>query len=208
MSYIYGLIDLREPDDIRYVGKTIEEMSERFDNHLWESKNYDTYKDRWIRLVLRDGLQPTIFELEQCEKEILDIQEIHWIDKLKKEGHNLTNSTNGGTGGATNTGKKFSKEWREKMSKAKIGKKFSLEHCKNMSLCRIGVPQNKEGNKNRSLTFHKRNKLINEYKEIILKNNLIAERVPTSLRRIPGTLEFWTEKLQMLKQTLQLNTAA
>lgn len=81
---------------------------------------------------------------EAQNKEELDKKEIKWIAWYRNQGIELYNIVDGGTGGNTNGGKTFSKEWREKISKANKGKIISEEQKKKISEARMGyTPWNK-----------------------------------------------------------------
>ena len=84
-------------------------------------------------------------------KEELDNKEIKWIEYYRNQEIELYNIVKGGTGGDTNGGKTFSKEWREKISKSQIGKKLTEEHKKKLSIAHKGqkpwnkgIPQSEE----------------------------------------------------------------
>lgn len=136
--YIYALRDnFKEkyviPEEKRYVGKSIT-PSERIDDEIKEAKTgHICHRCRWIRKILKQNGEIQLVILEECTEETSDNLEIFWIAELRKQGHRLTNQTDGGTGGATNTGKKFSKEWRNKIGNGNKGKERTKEHRENYS---------------------------------------------------------------------------
>lgn len=106
---IYKLVDPID-ESIRYVGLTFNSLKQRLKSHRNEKSK--SHKTNWINHLKGLGQSPYIELIETvsdyneaCEREIF------WIDKLKKEGHNLTNHASGG-----NKNKKMSNEVRLKMS--------------------------------------------------------------------------------------------
>lgn len=105
----YMIYALKDPltKSIRYIGKSCKGLN-RPKEHLFPHQNkLKTHKNCWVRSLLKKGLKPEIIILEECDRESLDKREIFWIDYHKKHGYELTNMTNGGTGG--NTGGAYKK---------------------------------------------------------------------------------------------------
>ena len=103
---IYGLCDPRTKE-IRYVGKSCTGLK-RPKEHLFHYQNkIKTYKNCWIRSLLKEGVSPSILVLEECERQLLDEREVFWINHYRRLGYKLTNMTTGGTGG--NTGGSYKK---------------------------------------------------------------------------------------------------
>lgn len=106
---IYKLVDPID-ESIRYVGLTINSLKQRLKSHRNEKSK--SHKSSWIKSLKIKGETPRIElidianDYEQaCQKEIF------WIDKLKQDGHKLTNHASGG-----NKNKRMSDEVRQKMS--------------------------------------------------------------------------------------------
>lgn len=81
---IYGLVDPREPDLVRYVGMA-ERFLDRFLAHLREAKG-DRYSRRgeWITGLQKSGLLPdmVVLEVVQCHRQrYLEGRERYWITK-------------------------------------------------------------------------------------------------------------------------------
>lgn len=100
MIKIYGLYDPRDPERIRYVGKTRMTTRKRLQGHIDESRlgKSKTYKVFWIRKLLKENIRPLIKVLELCDEKDWQEREKYWIAKL----NNLTNSTEGGDTTAIN----------------------------------------------------------------------------------------------------------
>lgn len=116
--YVYGLKDPRffHP---RYVGITKNELKVRLKHHC-KSKGTN-HKANWIRTLIRAGLKPEIFVIEEvADERTAKEREIYWIAYLKAQGYRLTNSTDGG-GGCLNP----SEETRIKLRARFIGNKFA-----------------------------------------------------------------------------------
>lgn len=98
MNIIYALVDPRT-SSARYVGMSTR-GSARPEEHLWMAQNGEhTHKASWIRSLDKLGLAYGIEVLEECETpEELPERERYWIKKLRAEGADLTNHTDGGEG--------------------------------------------------------------------------------------------------------------
>lgn len=101
---IYGLYDPRELvngeiENIRYVGKADISL-DRLSVHIQEAKRGTTKdpKYRWIRKLLRDGVEPEMLILCRPPIDCWKGTEQQVIDVLRTEGHNLLNITEGGDG--------------------------------------------------------------------------------------------------------------
>lgn len=154
---IYTLHDARNPNDIRYLGKTIRTLNVRLSGHLTEARKYkkDNYtqnhKSNWINKVLSEGSKIVITELDSLDipdnskNEEWAWLEAYWISQLKSWGFNLTNLTNGGDG---NQGQPQSKETIEKRV-SKIRGTHKSEECKQLiSNILKGKPKTEEHKQN------------------------------------------------------------
>ena len=76
MVIIYCIEDI---NDLKYVGKTTQELRERFNQHLSRKYNNSAnYSSRFLHLE-----HSIIYPLEECEKEVSKEKEQYWIDKLQ-----------------------------------------------------------------------------------------------------------------------------
>lgn len=115
--YIYGLHDPRD-GALRYVGKATN-PTQRLRRHLARSRRGErTHKAAWLRSLLALGLEPTVGIVEKTTERKWQERERFWISHFKAAGAQLTNSTDGGEGGATMKGKKFTAEHRKALSEA------------------------------------------------------------------------------------------
>lgn len=148
---IYTLSDPRD-NQIRYVGKTVKKLKDRFMDHLSESeRGIKTYKCNWVRKLLKEDVIPEINLLDEVIEEDWVFWETYWISQMKEWGFRLTNQTNGGEG---THGYKLSKEQRKKMSVHRKGKSIpwlnngkprTEEHIKNLSESCKGRISEKKG---------------------------------------------------------------
>jgi len=124
-SYIYALAE-KGNKNYRYVGKSVN-PEYRIKNHIRYSKLKKTHKDNWIQSVLNRDKTIEFIILEETNNKEWPEREKFWIDKLKKEGFNLTNHNNGGLGGGhiiyKNTFKK-TKKWIHENVDAKSAKEW------------------------------------------------------------------------------------
>jgi len=98
---VYGLVDPLEPDCIRYVG--VATVKRRPWVHKQEAYlEYRNHKRNWIRKILDEERMYDVKVLEEFPtgtlKSVLHDAEIIHIARLRAEGHDLTNQTNGGDG--------------------------------------------------------------------------------------------------------------
>lgn len=112
--YIYILVDPREPNEVRYVGRTKDPIK-RISTHITPSKLLDnTYKNNWIKKLLRDEIIPKLICIEKCT----NLQrETYWIRYYKSLGFDITNANDGGDGQL-----KPSQETINKIKKALTGR--------------------------------------------------------------------------------------
>ena len=129
MVIIYALSD--ESGERRYVGKTKQYLKQRLYAHIRECQSdRKSHKISWIKSLLKNDKRPIISVLDTVEEDNWQYWEKHWIDKLRNEGCNLTNLTEGGQGG---NGYTHTEESKQKMSESKKGIKFSDEHRQSIS---------------------------------------------------------------------------
>ena len=126
---IYALCEY--PDTPRYVGKTIRYMHERHKQHIANAcgkRQSQLPVARWIRKQVAGNKPLIIMLLENVAvgKEWQQ-RERYWIQKLRADGADLLNLTDGGEG---LPGHKFTPEHKAKISSArKTGKQLSCEVC-------------------------------------------------------------------------------
>src|ERR1700676_3381484 len=119
MHYIYGLFD-PETKELKYIGYT-SRFSERYkEHHDLKRLISNTYKNNWIKSLLKKGLKAEIDILQECKTaEELPYVETVYVAFYKELGAILTNGTKGGDGGAT----PLSEEGRKRLSESKLGSK-------------------------------------------------------------------------------------
>ncbi len=151
---------LREPfgvQAIRYVGQTTD-IRARFAHHIQRRKLFSTHKNAWICSLVDRQLIPIMevvartTEPNHCER--------YWIARLRAEGCDLTNATDGGEGitmtpairrkigeasKVTCLGRKHTPETKAKIRAANLGKKLSLETKAKISAAHIGMKPTSEG---------------------------------------------------------------
>lgn len=137
---IYALYT--DEDGIKYIGYTKFQLEKRLKQHKKEAKTLNkdnTYKTKnhrcnWLRKNLND-VKIILIEDDIFNWNITKEREIYWISYYRQSGIKLVNSTNGGDGSLgvkmteenkehlrqINTGKKASKETRQKMSEVRRG---------------------------------------------------------------------------------------
>ena len=97
MKYkIYKLIDPIS-NEIRYVGRTVQKLSNRLKKHL--RANDKSHRTNWIKSLVKKGIEPQIELI--CETNTFeDCCELEkfYIKRFKKLGFKLVNMTDGGDG--------------------------------------------------------------------------------------------------------------
>lgn len=102
MYIVYFLVDPNVVDHIRYVGYSSKSPAYRLSRHIQEAikTKKDTYKLHWIRHLLAHNRQPQIIVASRFEIiEEAKLYERELISWYRKNGHSLTNTTDGGDGG-------------------------------------------------------------------------------------------------------------
>jgi hypothetical protein len=98
---IYALC---EPDTAapRYVGKTVDWLHRRYRAHIRDAQARRSRRRpvcKWIRELFGAGKQPLLVWLEYVRSPTdWQERENHWICRLRSEGHDLLNQTEGGEG--------------------------------------------------------------------------------------------------------------
>ena len=99
--HIYALVDPQN-SQIRYVGKTVNQLSLRLREHIWISRTNRSKCRRavWIKTLTDKNLKPEIKLLETVDEKHWKEAERRWETKLKKKGFDLLNDkpTGGGCG--------------------------------------------------------------------------------------------------------------
>lgn len=111
--YIYSLKDPKDYQ-IKYIGKTID-VERRRREHSQIHRNKKSKKNSWIIHLTKNGMQPIMEILEECEESNWIEREKYWIQYYKELGFDLKNMT---LGGESNDGYIFTKEDRLKQSKS------------------------------------------------------------------------------------------
>lgn len=130
VTAIYGLVDPRN-GEIRYVGKTGENVERRLNRHLYGIKaGSQTHCIRWLKQLRDEGLRPTIAVFERVRNDEWIGRERWWIKELRDRGCSLANHTIGGDGAS---GFSISDSTRKKISAAGKKRFSDPAECKKMS---------------------------------------------------------------------------
>lgn len=142
--FIYGLHDPRT-GELRYIGAT-KDVAHRLLVHLRRcSMRANSPKNIWLRELISHNLKPTALVLEEANCANWRARERFWIARYRKAGARLTNRNNGGEGGATMTGKRFSEAHRRAISRSLKGHPVSAESRAKFSLRMKGrTPHNRK----------------------------------------------------------------
>lgn len=156
--------------EIRYIGKSIN-PKRRIYQHINNFKG-NSYKNNWIKSLLKENLKPELEILEICSQLNWCERETFYISFYP----NLTNSTSGGQDGRLN------EEVRKKLSELNkgennpnYGKKASLETWQKLSAIHKGKKQTKE---------HKEKRLKNIKKTPVLIDGVKYESTEQASRKL------------------------
>ena len=151
---IYALFDPRQPEVVRYVGKTCKKPETRRTRHVGEARRgIKNHRGCWIRSLLADGIVPGVRLLAEVPSSDWQKQEQTFIALYRDT---LANSTDGGEG-LENP----SEETRRKMSVADTGRVESEETRRRKSEIARNRKWN-EGTKRRMSESKKRENLSEE----------------------------------------------
>ena len=127
MALVYALIDSSNPDEIRYIGKTIFSTKRRLYGHMHSTRatGHKTPVHSWMKSVLTHNNEVQIIVVEDSltESQAFD-REIFYIRHYRQLGHRLTNLTDGGEGPS---GHKHTEEARRKIAAAGTGRLHTEE---------------------------------------------------------------------------------
>ena len=94
--FIYSLSTLEEPDNIKYIGKTLNCIN-RLKQHLSKySLKKTNKKSKWIFSELNKNHNIIITVIDVVPENEWQFWEQYWICQFKVWGYNLTNKTPGG----------------------------------------------------------------------------------------------------------------
>lgn len=113
IAYIYILIDPRD-NVIRYVGKTIHPKT-RLRDHIYESKNYDHHRAKWLRSLIKKGIKPILKIIKICPLSEFEIHETYFISLFYSR--KLTNSDSTGQGFSSGVRKSIRIKAKKKLEK-------------------------------------------------------------------------------------------
>lgn len=196
-EFIYCLKDPRD-NSVKYVGKS-NNPNKRLKEHINESKNIKTKKEKWINKLLSINEKPIVEILKEINLGEHLIWEPFFIKKFKQEGFKLVNDDENGLGtiGGKNikTLKKLQNQSKIKINQYDINgdfiqsfdslreaeKKLNINHG-NISKCCSGIYNHAGGfifKKNSDTNKPKKLKIINakpkKVLEIDLNDNIINE---------------------------------
>lgn len=88
---IYKLINPIN-NTILYIGATTNELSNRLSQHLYDARNRESNKSKFIYELLESGIIPIIESIEEVELNIYKEREEYWLNYYINQGHNLYNT--------------------------------------------------------------------------------------------------------------------
>jgi hypothetical protein len=128
--FIYALVDPIESRHVRYVGMAMK--AGRPHQHARcarSTRTKATYQINWIRKLQAEGREPAVLVLEELSetssRRFVGLIERMYIDSLRRIGHKLTNTHEGGYGG--DPGDVYTPELRAKIGARHKGFRHSEE---------------------------------------------------------------------------------
>ena len=95
-TFIYGLVSTKDLTNVRYVGKTVQRLSNRLYEHLQCHKGKNTHKQSWIKQQQNLGYSIKIILIDEVWTEDWEFWEMFWIQEYFRRGYKLTNLAPGG----------------------------------------------------------------------------------------------------------------
>lgn len=134
-TFIYTLVDPRDKNNIRYIGKT-NNPNKRLLEHIKEAlSDKHSKKINWIKKLLREGVAPLLEILDEVPRDEWEFWEIHYHDLLISWGFILTNLKQCGLGNSKHAPETIELLREISISRSKrgeehhmYGKKLSQEH--------------------------------------------------------------------------------
>ena len=182
---------LKHPDtkEIRYVGKTVQQLKYRLATHISRSKKYKyAYVNCWIYSLLQEDKKPIIELIEEIEDSLWEEREIYWIQYYSSRTR-LTNFQLGG--GHSNVGKELREEHKKAISESLKGKPRDEETKRKIS----------ESHKGKVLSESTKQKL----REINLNKSISQE---TKIKMSKGGVEQYSLDGVLLNTYISLQEAA
>lgn len=193
MGFIYKITN--KINDKVYIGKTIKTIEKRYSEHLYDSKNKDTYLHRAMRKHGKENFY--IETIEEVSNEELNDRERYWISFYKsnysKNGYNCTSGGDGNVQVDIYTINKMIELWDSGLSITDISEKISFKsmtvrfylekYCKTFSTeeqKRRGTIGNSEKHSLKILQFDLDGNYITSYSsvsEAIKKTGICRERI-------------------------------
>lgn len=100
ITNIYGLVDPRDPGNVRYIGKA-NDIEARLKGHIGDcgkGKFYKSKKNNWIRGLLKQNIKPEAIHIAYVKMKDWKESEIFYIKLYFEKGFKLLNGNEGGTG--------------------------------------------------------------------------------------------------------------
>lgn len=143
---IYGLVDPREPEHVRYIGRSSSgHKRPRAHGGAAKLAADPTYKGNWIRSLLAEGIMFDIVVLEVVNGlEKLNEAEQRWITEGFACGWRLTNLTTGGDGSYTEQSAEFRQRRAEISRQIWSAKKHTPETIEKLRALKLGIPRSEE----------------------------------------------------------------
>lgn len=134
IGYLYKLVDPRNPLLTRYIGKT-KYPKDRISHHIGSYTDYP--KDRWIKKLRREGIEPKMVILASVDDNDVDELEILMISTERDHNKKLMNIANGGEGSNGNSKKVYQFNFDGKLissfdSLSQAARKYNI---KSSSIC-------------------------------------------------------------------------
>ena len=98
-GWIYALVDSRDLNTIRYVGKTISGMPKRFSGHMKKAATGRSRCAKWIRSVQQAGAEVRMIQLAHGTFTVEELNDLERAYIAQHRTEKLTNLTDGGDGG-------------------------------------------------------------------------------------------------------------
>jgi len=175
---IYALSHPDKPDQLRYIGRTVQNLHKRLFGHINDAKPRNSKRKQWIMSIVDSGKRPRIWPIEVCDISKWEDRERYWIALFKPI---LLNVKPGGDHYQDQTGFKHSEETKRKYSESRKGRTPHINNrLKTIERNKLGLSTEIRAKISKTLTGRKLTKDANEKRQAHPNYQSVVEKFKQS----------------------------